>query len=273
MNMRYKWLCVLSLIILGEFSTGNVCAGKEARAHIGEVFSGEVLKYEIGFWFLFPVAQGKVRFQEAGLGKYQVWHEGQTLGLVGWLTGHRQEIYKSLMTTTNAGRRLIPLRFEEEIISWGRVKTKKTIYDYSQRKIIIIRETGQNKSVQEKEIPWGFFYDDPVTAFYNFRHEVYGRVEQGKEFILRTIPEKGEEVILIRVAPAEETEVRRAEEKNKERKDFLVHIILNREMWGKKKVEIEIWFDKGLTPVSGMVKDLPLFGNIYGKCTYRGFSP
>ncbi|MGB9700364.1 MAG: DUF3108 domain-containing protein [Thermodesulfobacteriota bacterium] len=273
MNIRYKYLFIFSLFFLGELAAGTIGDGKESGAQIGEVFRGEVLKYEIGFWFLFPVAQGIASFQEAGLGKYKVWHEGRTFGFVGWLTGHRQEIYKSFMTTTNEGRRLIPLRFEEEIISWGRVRTKKTIYDYNQRKITIFRETLENKSVQEKEIPAGFLYDDPVTAFYNFRHGVYGRVEQGKEFILRTIPEKGEEVILIRVATAEETEARRAEEKSKEKKDFLVHIILNREMWGKKKVEIEIWFDKRLTPISGMVKDLPFLGNIYGKCTYRGFSP
>lgn len=272
-NMRLKFLLVWELIILWGFPMAAFPAGKESVTKIGKMFAGEMLKYEIGFWFFSPVAQGVVNFQDLGLERYKVFHEGKACGFIGWLTGERREIYKSLMMTINEGRRLIPLEFEEEIISWGRVKTKKTIYDYHHRKIIILRQTLENQSRQEKEIPHGFFYDDPVTAFYNFRHGVYGRVEQGREFILRTIPEKGEEVILIRVASAAETEARRAAEKNKNGKDFLVHIILNREMWGKKKVEIEIWFDKGLIPISGMVKDLPFLGNIYGKCTYRGFSP
>lgn len=230
---------------------------------------------EIRNWFLVfsPVAKGIVIFQDVGLGKYEVFHEGKACGIMGWLTGERREIYKSLMMAIDGGQRLIPLKFEEEIVSWGRIKNKKIIYDYPQRKMIILRESPEKRSVQEKEIPAGFIYDDPVTAFYNFRKGVYGQVAQGREFVLRTIPEKGEEVILIRVATAEETEARKAEEKNKEGKHFLVHIVLNREMWGKKKVEIEIWFDKGLTPISGMVKDLPILGNIYGECTYRGFSP
>lgn len=268
-----KYLLIWGLIIFWGFPEAAFPAGRETSKPIGEVFAGEILKYEIGFWFFFPAAQGAVSFQDLGWGKYEVFHEGKACGFIGWLTGERQEIYKSLMMTIEGGRRLIPLKFEEEIISWGRIKTKKIIYDYPQRKIIISRETPEKRSIQEKGIPAGLFYDDPVTAFYNFRQGVYGRVEQGREFILRTIPEKGEEVILIRVATAAEAEARRAEEKNKDGKDFLVQIILNREMWGKKKVEIEIWFDKQLTPISGMVKDLPFFGNIYGKCTYRGFSP
>lgn len=271
--MRTKYLLICWLIIIWGLPAIVFPAGKESEMPIGEAFSGEVLRYEIGFWFFFPAAKGMVSFQNLGLGKYEVVHEGKACGFIGWLTGERQEIYKSLMMAINGGRRLVPLKFEEEIISWGKIKTKKVIYDYSQRKIIILRETPEKRSVQEKEIPLGFIYDDPVTAFYNFRQGVYGRVEQGREFILRTIPEKGEEIILIRVATPKEAEAKRAEEKNKDGKDFLVHIILNREMWGKKKVEIEIWFDKQLTPVSGMVKDLPIFGNIYGKCTYRGFSP
>lgn len=245
--------------------------GRGHNELIGERFNGEVLKYELGFWFFFPAGKGTVSFQDMGAGKYKVSHEGMACGFIGWLTGNRREIYKSLMTTINAGRRLIPLSFEEAIISHGKVNSKRIFYRYDQRRIIMEREKGGEKRVQEKEIPYGFLYDDPVTAFYNFRHGVYGRVDHGKEFILRTLPEQGEEIILIRVAAAEETRERRAKEKVKEKKDFLVRIFLPRELWGKKRVEIEVWFDKELIPVSGVVKALPFLGDIEGKCTYRGF--
>ncbi len=262
---------ILMIIILGFISVAPA-AGEEKQEHIGARFKGEILQYEIGFWFFSTAGKGTVFFQDLGLEKYRVFHGGQACGFVGWITGQRREIYQSLLTTINGGRRLLPLRFDEEIFSFGQSKSKRIYYNYDQRKVIIEREKAGQKIIQEKEIPQGFLYDDPVSAFYNFRHGVYGPVEQGKKFILRTIPEKGEEVIIIQVATAGETELKKAAEKDKHGKEFLTHIILNREMWGKKKVEIEIWFDKKLTPVSGMVKDLPFLGNIYGRCTYRGFS-
>jgi len=50
-----------------------------------------------------------------------------------------------------------------------------------------------------------------------------------------------------------------------------VRILLDREMWGKPKGELEIWFSKDLVPISGVVKDIRFFGDIRGKLTYRGF--
>jgi hypothetical protein len=118
----------------------------------------------------------------------------------------------------------------------------------------------------------GVLYDDPVTAFYNLRFGVYGKVEPGREFILRTIPRKGHEIIRIQVATKEEAEKARAAEKVKTGKDFLIRILLDREMWGRKKGELEIWFNRDLLPISGVVKDIPLFGNIRGRQTGHGFS-
>jgi hypothetical protein len=43
-------------------------------------------------------------------------------------------------------------------------------------------------------------------------------------------------------------------------------------MWGRKKGELEIWFNRDLIPISGVVKDIPLFGNIRGRQTWHGFS-
>lgn len=250
------------------------CAGMKSEDSIGDFFTGEVLRYEVGFWLIDPVGSGVADFRNLGHGRYRVYHVGKAEGFVEWLTGYRREIYRSTMRTINNGKRLIPLRFEEYSVigEWYRKKT--TTYDYPGHKVIIEGEKeGKPMKREEMEIPMGVLYDDPVTAFYNLRFGVYGKVEPGKEFILRTLPSKGHEIIRIKVATKEETESARTEEKVKTGKDLLIRILLDREMWGRKKGELEIWFNRDLIPISGVVKDIPWFGNVKGRQTFRGYTP
>ena len=250
-----------------EKSTGEI-----KDDSIGERFTREVIKYEVGFWIFFPVGGGEADFRSLGDGRYMVFHEGRAQGLAGWITRYRREVYRSTMATINNGRRLIPLRFEEYSVigEWFRKKT--TVYDYAARKVLIEVEKDGQASREEMEIPLGILYDDPVTAFYNFRFGVYGKVEPGKNFIMRTLPRKGHEIINMNVASKEETETKRAAEPQKEGKDLFVRVLLDREMWGRKKGELEIWFNKELVPTSGVVKDIRFFGDIKGKLSYHGFS-
>jgi hypothetical protein len=154
---------------------------------------------------------------------------------------------------------------------WYRKKT--TVYDYQAHKVLIeLEKVGEPKRREEIELPLGALYDDPVTAFYNLRFGVYGKIEPGREFLLHTLPSKRPEIIRIKVASREETERKRAEEKIKTGKDLLIQILIDREMWGRKKGELEIWFNRDLIPISGVVKDIPLFGNVRGRQTWHGFS-
>jgi len=250
------------------------CAGMKPEDSIGEFFTGEVLRYEVGFWLIDPVGGGVADFRNLGNGRYMVYHLGKAEGFVGWLTSYRREIYRSTMSTINNGKRLIPHKFEEYSVigEWYRKKT--TTYNYAARKVITEGEKeGKPLGREEIEIPPGALYDDPVTAFYNLRFGVYGKVEPGREFLLNTLPSKRPEIIRIKVASREETERRRAEEKIKTGKDLLIQILIDREMWGRKKGELEIWFNRDLIPISGVVKDIPFFGNVRGRQTWHGFSP
>jgi len=250
------------------------CAGAQPDGSIADLFTGETLKYEVGFWLIDPVGGGVADFQSLGHGRYRVYHVGKAEGFVGWLTGYRREIYRSTMTTINNGKRLIPLKFEEYSVIGEWYRNKTTTYDYPGRKVVIeVEKEGKPMKREEMEIPMGVLYDDPVTAFYNLRFGVYGKVEPGKEFILRTIPSKGHEIIRIQVATKEEAERARAAEKVKAGKDLLIRILLDREMWGRKKGELEIWFNRDLLPISGVVKDIPFFGNVRGRQTFHGNTP
>ncbi len=273
MAKKIKFFSSLGLVLC--LLVPGISRGENTAGPIGQKFSGEVIRYEVGFWIFFPVGGGEADFRDLGQGKYMVYHEGKAQGFVGWLTSYRREIYRSTMGTINNGKRLIPLRFEEHSIIGDWFRKKTTVYDYAAHKVFMEVEKEGEKSREEVEIPVGSFYDDPVTAFYNFRSGVYGKVEPGREFVVRTLPEKGpekgkEEIRLI-VASKEETDILRAKEADKAGKDLFVRILLDREMWGKKKGELEIWFNKDIVPTSGVVKDIRFFGDIRGKLTYRGF--
>jgi hypothetical protein len=112
-----------------------------------------------------------------------------------------------------------------------------------------------------------------VTAPYNLRFGAYGKMEPGMDFILRNLPSKRPEVIRIRVASKEETERRQAAEKIKTGKDLLIRILIDREMWGRKKGKLELWFSRDLIPISGVVKDIPFFADVRGRLAAHGYSP
>jgi hypothetical protein len=171
----------------------------------------------------------------------------------------------------NGGTRLIPYRFEEDVIIGRQVRKRITIFDYSGRNVIIETQEGGKINRAEAEIPWGVIYDDPLTAFYNFRFGVYGKVEPGKEFFIPTAPSKGRQPIHLTVAPKEEEERRRAAETEKEGKDLLIRVHLDRELVGSLAGEVEVWFSQDIIPTAGVAKDVFFYGDIVGKLTYRGF--
>jgi len=230
------------------------------------------LKYDIGFWIFTRVGEGEAVFQSLGNGRYSAHHEGKTLGLVGWISRYRRDIYRSTMGTINNGKRLIPLRFEEEVIIGEKVRKRITIFDYNAGKVLVETQREEKIIREEIEIPFGAIYDDPMTAFYNFRSGVYGKVEPGKEFSIHTVPREGsQKVIRLVVASKEKAEQKRAEEAEKEKKDLFITVNLDKELVGSLQGLVETWFSADLVPVSGVAKDVFFWGDRTGKLTYQGF--
>jgi hypothetical protein len=262
-----------SLLMVMIFLGTGSSAGAGSGDPIGERFQGEVLKYDIGFWIFDRLGEGVATFRSLGDGKYAAFHEGRTLGFIRWISRNRRDVYRSTMGTINNGRRLIPFRFEEDVIIGQKVRKRITVYDYAAKKVTI--ETQQEGKIirEEVEIPFGMIYDDPMTAFYNFRFGVYGKVEPGKEFIIRTVPrEESRKTIRLTVASKEEEERRRAAEVEKEGKDLLIKVHLDKELVGSLHGEVEVWFRKDIIPMTGVAKDVFFYGDIKGQLTYQGFS-
>ena len=271
-SRKFMPLCVKSLLFLLLLFRADPSAGEETRDPIGEYFQGEVLKYDIDFWIFNRVGEGTATFRSLGDGRYEAFHEGKTLGLVGLVTRNRRDVYRSVMGTINNGRRLIPLRFEEDVVIGSTIRKRTTVFDYAARKVTIDTQKEEGISREEVEIPFGALYDDPMTAFYNFRFGVYGKVEPGKIFTIRTVPRKeSPEPIRLTVASKKEEEQRRSEENEKEGKDLFIKVLLDKEFVGSLQGEVEVWFTKDIVPMTGVAKDVFFYGDIRGRVTYRGF--
>jgi hypothetical protein len=120
-------------------------------------------------------------------------------------------------------------------------------------------------------MPYGILYDDPMTAFYNFRFGVYGKIEPGKIFTIHTVPRKeGPRPIRLTVASKKEEEQRRSKENEKEGKDIFIKVRLDKEFVGSVHGDVEVWFTKDIVPMTGVAKDVFFYGDIRGRLTYRG---
>ncbi len=257
---------VILLLFFPVFSPASAASGKS----IGERFSGETMDYDIGFWLFNPFGIGRAILQNAGNGEYFFSHEAEAQGFIGVITGYRKEIHRSLMAATADGKKFIPLTYEQETVVGDWFRKRKTVYDYASRKMILTTEiSGEQPSHTEMEMPKGKLYDNPVTAFYNFRFGAYGNVEPGREIYVPLSP-KPRDLIHLVVATAEEAERRRLAEPDKKGKDIFLTVRLDKHIIGSR--EVQVWLNKDLVPVSGVIKGIRLLGDITGKLKHFGFS-
>jgi len=274
MQIMSPLIKILPILLLLFWADAGEAFAEGRLSRIGERFVGEEVRYEVGFWIFPAVGGGVARFYDLDNGNYLLINEGRAQGLAGWLTRHRREVQRAWLGAAEQGDRLIPLRLEEESIIGDWFRKKTTVYDYSAHKIFMeTLKEGENRR-EVVEIPPGIFYENPVSAYYNFRLGAYGKVEPGREYRIPTVPRKGKGFFRVTVVPEEEASLRRESEAEKKGKDLLVRIHLEQEFLGSPQGEIEAWFDKELTPVTGMIRKVRFIGDIKGRITdfaYRKF--
>jgi hypothetical protein len=233
---------------------------------IAELFKGEELVYEIGFWLFKRAALGRLSFTAMEKkGYYMATVQAETLGILGWLSRYRVDTYCSTMEEIDGGRRLRSLSFEEDVKIGSKLRRKIHLFDYQKRKWIQLRRRKDGVMERtEEEIPPGKVYDDFITASYNFRYGVYGEIERGRRYTVATFPRKGSSSYEVSVARKEEEEKRKKSEKFKDGKDFYVKLFLDPEITHSKEGLIEGWLSKELYPMEGTIKDVILFGDVKG---------
>jgi hypothetical protein len=253
------------LSIPESWADSHVLPSKEGNS-IGEFFKGEELQYEVGVWLFKRVGLGKLSFKETEeKGRYLATVQGETLGVLGWVARYRVDTYRSVMEELEGGKRLRSISFEEDVKVGNKLTRRTHFFDYQKRKWIQVRQNRYGvKTRKEEEIPPGVVYDDFITASYNFRYGVYGRIERDRKYKVATFPRKGLSSYEVRVASKEEEEKRRKSEKSKEGKEYYVKLFLDPEVTHSKEGLIEGWLSKELYPMEGTVKDVILFGDVKG---------
>lgn len=267
-----RWILGLSLLPLFPFSVPEIGGApysplKGERRSIGTFFNGEELNYEIGFWVFSRAAVGKLSFKEMEQkGYYLSTLQGETLGVLGFVSRYRVDTYRAVMTEVDNGSRLRPLRFEEYIKIGERLRKRTYLFDYQGMKMIRLRQRKDGTiERREEEIPQGRIYDDFLTASYNFRYGVYGEIERGRNYRIPTFPKKGQFHYEVKVGSKEEEERKRGAKKEKAEREYYVKLYLDPEITHSKEGLIEGWLSKELIPIEGRIPDVFLFGDVRGR--------
>jgi len=278
-SRRYftKWLFGLPLLSFFPFRVSELSAqssqpGMAASGKtIGEFFADEELLYEISFLFLKKVAVAKMSFKPSEQkGRYIAILKGETLGVVGWLTKYRTDMYRAVMEEIDGGKRFRSISFEENVKIGKKTRSYSHEFDYQKRKWTkLSSRRGVRRRAVETTIPEGKTYDDFLCASYNFRYGVYGPLERGKTYVIPTFPRKGSSTYEIRIAPKEEEDRQRVADKVGELAAILLQLKLDPEITDSKTGLIEGWLSRDNYPVEGIIKDVILFGDVHGKLVKR----
>jgi len=267
-----RWLLGAFFLTLSPFripqslGAGSIRLHEEGRDSIAEFFRGEELSYEFGVWVFRRAALGRLTFRESETkGRYVATLEGESQGFLGWVARHRVDTYRAVMEEVDGGRRLKALSFEENVRVGDELRRRMHLFDYEKRRWTQMRRRKNGTmEVYEEEIPPGLVYDDFLTASYNFRYGVYGKIERGRDYLVGTFPKKGSSRYEVKIAAKREEEERRRSERFKEGKDFFVKLLLDPELTHSKEGRIEGWLSKEFYPVAGAIKDVAFFGDVKG---------
>ncbi|MBI5560570.1 MAG: DUF3108 domain-containing protein [Deltaproteobacteria bacterium] len=256
---------ITAIFLLSLYGPGHSFAGEGrgnngANPAIGNAFAGEELTYNIGFWLFEGVAVGKVRLERNGP-LYVATLSAYTTGLSDWLK-HREDTYTAKIEEVEGGRRFRTLSFEEDVIVGSKKRKILTEIDYK-RGVVKWRRWKNEKLSKTLEFPVkpGITYDDPLTAFYNFRYGAYGPIEEGRRYTIRTFPgDKEKEVdIGLSIVTGEERKKRAGDKEG-----YLADVKLAKELFDSSSGEIEVLFDKRLVPMKAVARDIVFFGDVRG---------
>ena len=244
----------------------KVEAGTRGSRSIADDFIGEELSYRMSFLWIRQAAIGRISFEEVQPG--QLWRailEGKATGIIGWLTRYRTDTYTSYMEPIDGGRRLRPLRFEEDIVGGGKIRRKITHFDYRRGKLVESRMNREGIFIRnEGGIPRGVMYDDFLTAFYNFRSGVYGKIQRGKRYRVRTLPKAGISTIDVEIATKEEEMRMRRGQRDGGDREYYVTVFLDKEITKSRTGKVKGWVSKNLVPIEGTIEDVVFFGDVHG---------
>jgi hypothetical protein len=229
-------------------------------------FVGEVLVYRLDFYPLKHIADAEFYFGETeDSGRYYAELRVETKGLVGWVTQRRRHIYRSEFEVVDQGRRLRSLYHKQGIFTWEKADIFEAWMDYKKMKQRWkVSKNGAVVEEDSREIPEGEIFEDILSAFYNFRGGVFGKVELGKRYRITSIPTKGVTHFNAWVATNRERKYLRSNEDKDFESDYMITVEIPPEIFDSKTGDGRIWFNRDMIPVAGLIEDIKGLGDIVG---------
>lgn len=235
-------------------------------------FAGETLYFNISFLWFKNAATSSISFMEKD-GKFYSVLKAQTKGFVGWFTNYRKHVYTAYFDIVDNGKRVRAYRFKRMVIIDDDVDQSDHHMDYAAGTHSWVESNnGKLTEKRTEKIPKGIIYDDILSAFYNFRNSVYGKLEKGSNYKLFTIPDKGHDTIYIQIKSEREKEAARRAEGRKNKADLLLNAIIPKEIFKTKNGQLLFWTSKHYIPIETTVKDYALFGDLHAKFSRRTYN-
>ena len=236
-------------------------------------FAGETLYFDISFLWFNNAANSKISFLEDN-GQYYCVLEAHTKGFVGWFTGYRKHVYKAFFDVIDDGTRVRAHRFEWMIIAGNDMEKAVHHMNYKTRKHSWV-ETKNGEVVEKKteDIPEGINYDDILSAFYNFRNSVYGKLQKNSMYTIYTIPEKDHNTISVQIKGDAERKKVQKKEGRRHIRELLMDVIIPKEIFKTKNGRLMFWASQNYIPLETTVKDYIFLGDLHAKFSRRVYLP
>ncbi len=240
---------------------------KSKATSIAHRFLGERLDYHLGIFWLDRIADCTVDFkQDKKNGRYVATMCAKTRGIVGWWYDYRENHYISHMEEVDGGRRLRPVQFERKVIIGDSLDQSISFFDYKERKIdcLIVRN---HRVIRQycHDIPEGIIYEDILSAFYNSRAEVYGKVEKGKKYLIPSIPDKGIDKYIVEVLAEKQDKKQRRKHDWEAGIGFVLKVKVDKSIFGTKEGLFWVWMSEDLIPITGIAEDAIGLGDVIGR--------
>lgn len=268
-------LVVLSLLLLTPFTQSAEPVTETPGEYSlfqpeGDIrrFNGETLSYDISFLWFDKAANATVSFYKKS-DHYEALLIAETKGVVGWFTAYRKHIYRATFDILEGNKRLRSNKFEREVVI-GDTKDR-TVHkmDYTARTHTWVATKNGDEVKGSEEIPPDENFDDILTAFYNFRNSVYGKLVKGASFKIHTIPEKGVHELSVYIKTEKEEEEIRTAMGRKKADELLLNVIIPKEIFKTKTGELLFWSSKHYVPLSTTVVEYILLGDLHANFVKR----
>ena len=265
-------LCGCSLLFNLPFSIA-AAADKTRSKSILDQFLGEELFFHIGYWFIPHCGEAEASLVKTDSPNiYRASLLGRTIGVIDALVGPVRYSYISYSQFIEKEDRLKPVYFQIIKKRADKERHRYIIFDYKAGEIIFSK-TGSDESSKVRREPMqkGKIYEDYLTLGYNLRHGNYGAPERGKDYQLPLYISKKKKSIELHFASTSEVQKKRPGKSIRPDEDYFIEFQVDSEDLSSGTGEVELWVTPEIVPITGTIKDVAFFGDLWGELIERKF--